>query len=392
LEKTDITLEGIHYATCRPIRLEISNGIIMSIQETGYVQKENGASGSAEDVPVIAPGLVDLQVNGYKGIDFNAPGLTADQIEKVSVELLGKGITGYFPTLITGPRERTLELLEVIANAVRKPGLAGKLIKGIHMEGPFISREDGPRGAHPAAYCLDPDPELIKKWNEASDGLVRLVTLAPELPGSEKVIRTCREAGIAVGIGHTSADSEVIRRAVEAGASLSTHLGNGAHNILPRHPNYIWDQLAEEALYASMIADGFHLPDAVLKVFIRVKGEKAILVSDSMSYSGMPPGVYDSPATGKVRLTTEGKLHRKGEPGTLAGSASILMDGIRKITTIQGLPFAWDMASVYPNRLLNDRVPAGLEPGAPADLVLLRSVEPEPEISKVYKGGKIYSA
>jgi N-acetylglucosamine-6-phosphate deacetylase len=149
--------------------------------------------------------------------------------------------------------------------------------------------------------------------------------------------------------------------------------------------------LAEEALYASMIADNFHLPDAVLKVFIRVKKEKAILVSDSMSYSGMPPGVYDSPAAGKVRLTTEGKLHRDGEPGTLAGSASVLMDGIRRITALEGFPCAWNMASVHPNRLLCEKAEAGIEKGAPADLVLLYGSESDPEISRVCIGGSIHS-
>jgi N-acetylglucosamine-6-phosphate deacetylase len=387
LEKTDIKLEGIHYATGRPVRLEISNGIIVSVEETGT----DHVSWDSDELPVIAPGLLDLQVNGYKGVDFNAPGLTADQVEMVSAELMRRGITGYFPTLITGPPDRTSELLGIIADAVRMPGLAGQMIKGIHMEGPFISREDGPRGAHPAAYCMDPDPGLIKRWNKVSNGLVRLVTLAPELPGSEDVIMACKDEGMVVGIGHTSADSGVIRSAVKAGATLSTHLGNGAHALLPRHPNYIWDQLAEEALYASMIADNFHLPEAVLKVFIRVKKEKAILVSDSMSYSGMPPGVYDSPAAGKVRLTGEGKLHREGEPGTLAGSASVLMDGIRRITALEGFPCAWNMASVHPNRLLCEKAEAGIEKGAPADLVLLYGSESDPEISRVCIGGSIHS-
>jgi N-acetylglucosamine-6-phosphate deacetylase len=212
--------------------------------------------------------------------------------------------------------------------------------------------------------------------------------MAPELPGSERFIRTCGDMGIIVGIGHTSASSDLISMAANAGATLSTHLGNGAHAMLPRHPNYIWDQLAEERLYTSMIADGFHLPEAVLKVFVRIKQEQAILVSDSMMYSGMAPGRYHSPATGDVVLTREGKLHKEGQPGTLAGSASVLLDGISRISKLEGFSFAWDMASVHPARLLKEPTEAGIAAGVPADLVLVYRREDGIEITGVYKAGK----
>lgn len=383
MKQSDTMLDGVHYETGQRIRVTIKGGIIASVEDLETSTLE------ADRLPVIAPGLVDLQVNGYKGVDFNAPGLTVEQVQLVSLELLRTGVTGYYPTLITGPEDRTLATLEVISEAMRSPGPARSMINGIHMEGPFICREDGPRGAHPAAYCMEPDPDLVGRWNKASGGMVRIVTLAPELPGSEDLIRACREMGITVGIGHTAADSGVIHDAVLAGATLSTHLGNGCHNILPRHPNYIWDQLAEDGLYASMIADGYHLPDAVLKVFIRVKGEKAILVSDSMTYSGMPPGVYESPATGKVRLTEEGKLHMEGDPGTLAGSASKISDGIRKITDLENFPYAWNMASVHPNRLMELPAARGIAAGAPASLVMLNQGEPVPEIQSVICKGMV---
>lgn len=347
------------------MRLTIGNGVILEVE-----QMSSGMAGP-QKLPVVAPGLVDLQVNGFMGIDFNDPGLTVEQVGKASEELLRSGITGYFPTLITGPVERITSLLGIFSKAVERGGLAAKMIRGIHLEGPFVSREEGPRGAHPLQYCLDPDPELVKRWQEAAGGMIRLLTLAPELPGSEAVIRMCRETGIVTGIAHTAAGAEEIRRAAEAGATLSTHLGNGCHAMLPRHPNYLWDQLADDRLYASMIADGFHLPDAVLKVFTRVKGHRAVLVSDSMNLSGMPPGLYHTTATGKVRLTQEGKLHLEERPETLAGSASQLMDGVRRMARLGGLVFALEMATVNPSRLMNLPSQQGVVKGAPADLVIL---------------------
>jgi N-acetylglucosamine-6-phosphate deacetylase len=393
MEKKLQAIEGIHYATGRPVRLHIANGIILSVEDPG-TGTGNGHRTSRPDpdkIPVIAPGLVDLQVNGFKGVDFNDPGLTPEQVETASAALLHSGVTGYYPTLITGPVERITLQLGTLSRAVRNGGLTGQMVQGIHLEGPFISREEGPRGAHPVQYCLDPDAELVKRWQEAAGGGIRILTLAPELPGSGELIRTCRRMGLVVGIAHTAAGTEEIRRAADAGATLSTHLGNGCHALLPRHPNYLWDQLADERLHASMIADGFHLPDEVLKVFIRVKGKKAILVSDSMNYSGMPPGLYQSAATGKVRLTNDGKLHLEGQPGTLAGSASRLMDGVRRIARLEGLAYALEMASVHPSRLMDLSTASGMVEGAPADLVIMEKEGDGMKLLKVLKLGEEHS-
>ena len=193
--------------------------------------------------------------------------------------------------------------------------------------------------------------------------------------------------GIIVAIGHTSMSSGDLKAAVSAGATLSTHLGNGAHKLLPRHPNYIWDQLAEDGLYASMIADSFHLPESVLKVFMQTKKTKAILISDGMPYTGLEPGLYDSPAAGRIRLTGDGKLHREGDPGLLAGSASTLFQGVQNMSRLEGLAFAWDMGSLHPTRLLNHTSILGLQVGAPADLVLLDPDLDNLKILKVFKGG-----
>jgi len=340
-------------------------------------------------LPVIAPGLTDLQINGYKGVDFNNPELNPAQIESVSQELLQTGVSSYYPTLITASKERTSFLLSTFAEAIEEEGLASQMIGGIHVEGPFISKEDGPRGAHARPYCLDPDLSLLESWQEMARGMIRIITLAPELPGSVSFIKSCISMGIVVGIGHTAATTDQIRRAVDAGATLSTHLGNGCHATLPRHPNYIWDQLSHEELYASMIADGFHLPDSVLRVFISTKRNKAILVSDGMPYTGLEPGLYDSPATGRVRLTPEGKLHQEGKPETMAGSASTLWEGVKEASSLVGFIQAWEMGSLHPNRLINPDAPDGLAVGAPANLVLLNPDITTPSIQGIIHSGSL---
>lgn len=389
MEQQNIIIEGIHYATKKVIRIGIRNGMIFSLADIDekYWPGEN----AREKLPVIAPGLVDLQINGFLGVDFNSPGLTPEQISSVSSELLKHGVTRYFPTIITGSGKRTSGLLGTFAKAVKEKSLVSQMIGGIHLEGPFISSEDGPRGAHPGRYCRDPDISLVERWQEEADGKIRLITLAPELPGCLPLIEACVNMGIIVAIGHTSAGSRDIRLAVDAGATLSTHLGNGAHGMLPRHPNYIWDQLAEDRLYASMIADEFHLPDSVIKVFMRAKKEKAILISDGMPFAGLEPGPYESPATGKIILTEEGKLHKAGNPGIMAGSASTLLEGIRRIREIEDFVTAWDMGSAHPARLLNHSSSYGLKVGAPADLVLLDHVLNKLKVLQVYKNGVNYT-
>ena len=361
------------------------NGIIYSLADMDEIYWPGEQS--REKLPVIAPGLVDLQLNGFRGVDFNDKELAVERIETVSQNLLGLGVTKYFPTLITGPPAKTSLIIKTITGAFDQKIIASQMIGGIHLEGPFISRENGPRGAHPVDFCLDPSIAMVKRWQEEAEGHIRIITLAPELPGCEGLIKACVKLGMVVAIGHTSANSEEIKMAVDAGATLATHLGNGCHGMLPRHPNVIWDQLSEDRLHASMIADGFHLPDSVLKVFIRSKKERAILVSDGMPYTGMEPGIYNSPAAGNIRLTAEGKLHMEGSPGLLAGSASTILEGVQKISGMEGLPFAWDMGSIHPSRLMNHAANHGLCVGAPADLVLLDQDMEELKIIKVYKGG-----
>jgi len=250
------------------------------------------AEGLPDDAPYLAPGFIDLQVNGFAGVDYNDPALGPEDLARSIRALLSTGVTRLLPTVITGSPEDMRGALRRLAEA-RERLPEGAAIEGFHLEGPHISPEDGPRGAHPERWVRPPDVDEFHRMQEAARGLIRLVTLAPEWPEAPRFIEAVVKQGVVAAIGHTSATAEQIAAAVEAGASLSTHLGNGAHYVLPRHPNYIWDQLAEDRLTAGFIVDGIHLPAAFLKVALRAKGvERSVLVTDATSPAGCSPGRY----------------------------------------------------------------------------------------------------
>lgn len=352
------------------------------------------AAGEA-DYPYIATGLVDLQVNGCYGTDFNGEDLTPGKIRNAAEKLWESGITGFFPTVVTGPSDRISNVMRTIAEACQIYPEVGTSVGGIHLEGPFISPENGPRGAHDAGFVREPDWEQFIKWQDESGGRIKIVTMSPEWKGSAEFISKCTKRGIIVSIGHTSASSDQIRDAVRAGARLSTHLGNGSHLMLPRHPNYIWDQLAEDSLWASVIADGFHLPDSVLKVIISVKGDHTILISDCTKYTGMNPGAYNSPIGGDVILDPGGRLYMAENPRLLAGSASSLLRCVNHLV-LSGLcqaDKAWKMASESPGRFLDPDVPSGITEGSAADLVLFNLGNEGISILETIKNGEtVYKA
>lgn len=286
-------------------------------------------AGSAPATPYLylSRGWLDLQVNGFAGHDANAHDVSVSTIEALTAALWSEGVAGYLPTVITAPPGALRRSLSAIAEASLTLGAGGSVL-GAHLEGPWLSPVDGARGAHPLADIREPDLTEFDALLEVASGTLRLLTLAPERPGALDLIRRARECGVVVSIGHSMADSPTIAAAVDAGARLSTHLGNGAPSLLPRHPNMIWDQLAEDRLDASVIFDGHHLPDAVMTVILRSKGvERTVLVSDSAAVARLPPGIYETPVGGKVELLPNGRLCL---PGTeyLAGSASSLLDCI----------------------------------------------------------------
>lgn len=374
------SVKGIHCISGKSEKFEIRHGSIKSMSIIESPEKE---------LPYIGPGLIDLQVNGINGIDFNDIALTQNDLLEATRYLLSTGVTIFFPTVITNSDDSILQILKTIHQACEADPLVNLCIGGIHLEGPFISKAEGARGAHHQKYVKAPDWNLITTFQEASGGRVKLITLAPEWEGSSEFIQRCRQHGILVSIGHSNATSEQIRMAIKAGATLSTHLGNGAPLMLPRHPNLLWEQLAQDDLYASIIADGFHLPDSFLKVVIRTKGDRALLVSDATCFSGMAPGVYSTHIGEEVVLNKEGKLALKSSPGLLAGATKSLLEDIQYLMNqdLVSLSTAWKMGSINPARFLREEQ-YGLFPGQQADLVMFQLTK-RISITKVIKNGQV---
>lgn len=337
----------------------------------------------------IAPGFIDLQVNGFAGVDYNSPATPAEEIARSIRAMFSTGVTRFFPTVITGaPREMSAALRN-LARA-RETIAEGPAMEAFHVEGPHISPEDGPRGAHPARWVRPPDFEEFRRWQDAAQGNVRLVTLSPEWPESARYIELLVREGVVASIGHTRASHQQIEDAVRAGATLSTHLGNGADKMLPRHPNYIWEQLAEDKLAASFIVDGLHLPDSFLRVALRAKGvERSVLVTDAVMPALCAPGPYRLGEV-EVELLDDQRVVLRG--GTRLAGSSLRMDAaIANVMRVAGLSLteAIAMATVNPARVgrIGGRV-RGLRPGDRADVVRFRVEEGRVRVLETYLRGE----
>lgn len=352
---------GIEADTGRAVALETADGHIAGMESVA----------PAPDMPWMSRGFVDIQVNGYRGIDYSGPGLETGDVGRLVDMLAAAGTTRHVPTIITNPRERILRNLATIANAVAGDPRLRAAIPGIHVEGPFISGEDGPRGAHDGRFVRDPGTGELDEWIDASTGLLRIVTVAPEREGAIEFIREATRRGVVAAIGHTAASGELIARAVEAGARLSTHLGNGSHPTLPRLRNYLWEQLADDRLTAGVIADGFHLPDSVLLVFSRAKGlDRIVLASDVSFLGGTGPGVRRWGDV-EVEVHADGHIGLRGTT-LLAGAGHLLDRDIAHFARAARVRIgdAVALATANPRHLLGlEPSGPGFRPGEPVDLV-----------------------
>ncbi|MFN0120661.1 MAG: N-acetylglucosamine-6-phosphate deacetylase [Blastocatellia bacterium] len=301
------------------------------------------------------PGFCDIQVNGFAGIDFNDPQTNVTRIDHAFAAMRATGVTLCLPTIITSSYESFAACAQTLAR-YDNPANAG-----LHMEGPYISPEDGARGAHPLAHVRPASIEDFKRRQDAAAGRITLVTLAPEIAGALELTEYLVARNIRVAIGHTAATPEQIRAAIASGATMSTHLGNGAMNMLPRHPNFIWEQLAADELLASFIVDGHHLPPATVKAMIRAKTpERSMLVTDAITAAACPPGRYVLGET-VVELNANGRVSEPGKPW-LAGSALTMDNAVVNTVRFTGLSIhdVWPMASMRPAAYMRLPTPASV--------------------------------
>lgn len=345
------------------------------------------------------PTLFDIQVNGYAGRTCRIPSPEKrDALAWIARLLRERGVGWWMPTITTGTGAELEAAFAYCARVLDEdPGTAAS-IPGLHLEGPYISPVEGPRGAHQLEHVRPPDWDEFQRFQEASGGRIVLVTIAPEEEGAIPFTEKCITSGVAVAMGHTNLDRDSLQAAVDAGATLSTHLGNGAHDQVQRHNNYLWYQLACRQAFASFIADGQHLPRECLYSMIHAKGiDRSILVSDTVLLGGMKPGVYKV-RNREVEMLPNGRIVLPGTPN-LAGSGSNLRECVENALGMADLSHAegWQLGSLNPARLLglDDRL--GIEPGKEASLTVYRYADAEngPAIDVVetwVAGNKVFDA
>lgn len=369
--------------------IETSTNDFIEIRGDSVISHVDPVLEPVDHAEYIAPGFVDLQVNGFAGVDYNSPLAPAEEIARSIRAMFSTGVTRFFPTVITAAPEDMLGALRNLAR-VRATLPEGLAMEAFHVEGPHISPHDGPRGAHPARWVRPPDIEEFRRWQDAAQGNVRLVTMSPEWPESARYIEHLTREGVVTSIGHTRAAREQIAEAVRAGATLSTHLGNGADAVLPRHPNYIWEQLAEDKLAASFIVDGHHLPESFLRVALRAKGvERSVLVTDAVMPALCAPGNYRLGEV-DVELKDDQRVVLRG--GTRLAGSSLRMDAaISNVMRFAGVSLteAIAMATVNPARVgrIGGRI-RGLRSGDRSDVVRFRLEEGRLRVIETYISGQ----
>lgn len=369
------------YNNRAPVSIEIDNGKIISIDTLPQ-------NATIPDF-YIAPGLIDIQINGYMGVDFSDQNLKIEDLRKATRSLWKIGVTTFLPTVVSNDLTRMKKSFSLLSEMLKDEEI-GISIPGFHLEGPYISPIQGYRGAHLEKYIRQPDWEEFGELQVAAQNKIKIITLAPEVEGAISFISKCVESGLVVSLGHHNGSAEDIRSAVNAGASLSTHLGNGCANMINRHLNPLWPQLSNDKLTASIIVDGFHLTREEVICFYKIKGpEKTILVSDAVDLAGLPPGEYIRREK-RLVLTPENVVKFPVE-NVLAGAASplsVCVGNMIKFTECS-LKSAIQMASTSPAKLLGLNEIGEIKQGKRADLILFRIEDNKMIINKTIVAGEI---
>ncbi len=332
-----------HYATGKPVRIRRRGGGAPSL----------GTAAGAQENLWLAPALTDLQVNGYAGVDFQQDNLTASRLLEAGAALRQAGCARWLLTLVTDEWGKLVSRLRHLASLRAQSAELRRCIAGWHVEGPFLSGEPGYCGAHPAQFMRDPTPAALRELRVATGEDPLLLTLAPERPGAIEAIRLARELGFKVSLGHTNASGDVLRAAVEAGASGFTHLGNGCPVTLDRHDNILWRVFDTPGLTIGLIPDTFHVSPPLFRLAHRILGTGAIYyVSDAIAAAGAPPGRY-SVGSLTVEVGPDQIVHHPGSR-QFAGSALRPIDGVLRAAVMLGRPWqqVWDYFSVNPARYM----------------------------------------
>lgn len=372
------------------------NGIFYSDEGSISIQMENGKisgidrleDSDSDEKLFVAPGLIDIQINGYMGVDFSGPDLTVEGVKKATKALWKAGVTSYFPTIITSDIGLLKKNFAILAQARKDPEI-GKSIPGFHLEGPYISPVAGFRGAHLEKYIKAPNWKEFSDIQAAAEGGIRLITVAPELDGAIEFIKKCVASGMIVSLGHHNGSAEQITAAVDAGARMATHLGNGCANMINRHHNPIWPQLADDRITPSIIADGFHLTREEVRSFYKAKGpNKTILVSDALDLAGLPPGMYER---GERMLELTPNVVKLPKENVLAGAASPinLCVGVVMDYTQCSLGDAIQMASTNPAEMMSLDDLGNISVGSRADLIVFSITNNKMIINKTYIAGEL---
>ena len=360
-------VQGRMPGTDRVMNVSIERGVITSVEPA---DRRTTPDRGGPDL-YVCEGFFDPQVNGYAGVDFNGKDLTGDRLHHAARSLAASGVTRFLPTLITASHERFLRQLAILADALENDPLVKTMCPGIHLEGPYISAEDGPRGVHPRDFIRPPCWDEVERLQEACGGRICCMTLAPEREGAIPFIEKAVKNGMVIGLGHTAATEAVLEDAFRAGARLSSHLGNAGPAFFPDRDNVIQKQLSMGGLMASIIVDGIHLPGGVVKDYIRAKGaERILLTTDSMAGAAAPAGRHTLGDL-EVDVSPDDRTARLHGTSRLAGSTLTMDQAITNVIRFAGVDLGaavqmagWNGSKLFPE------LGGGLAPGSPANLVL----------------------
>ena len=343
-----MNLIGTSIFTHETLSITVDNGIVTKVDIL--------ESSSKKALPFIAPGFLDIQVNGYIGKDYSTE-LTKDEIEQLIYHLAKGGVSQHVPTIITNSEENIIKSIVAVVKAREESELVHNAIPALHIEGPFISPREGARGVHNPLYIRSADIQEFERWQEAAQGLIKIVTLSPEDDRAIEFIKHVSSKGVVVAIGHTDVPPEHIERAIDAGATLSTHLGNGSPGMIPRLKNFIYKQLSDDRMNISIIADGFHLPPYVIDCFTKCKGdEHTILVSDVAALAGSPPGMYSWNGM-NIEMHEDGHMGLQGT-SNLAGASLLLDTCVAHLAKVSSFDVETSVkcATINPHKLINSTV------------------------------------